>query len=1107
MTRTTISIAGYLGAALLWATCASQPAHANGAKAGPAHPMLFQHIGNDAGLSQGNVLAIHQDRDGMMWFGTEDGLNRYDGYTFEHFKRERGNANALANDFIWDIVEDASGDLWLATNGGGLVRYDRADDRFVSYRHDAGDPNSISSNIVRRLAIDPQGAVWVATRGGGLDRFDPASQTFRRYRLSADAATPDQLYALHFDRAGRLWVGGDHGLTRVDTDTERMTSFAHDADDAGSLARGSVRAILEDRLGNLWVGTYGGGLSKLAAGEDRFVTLRHDASKAATLTGDRVQTLFEDDAERLWVGTTNGLNLLDPVSHEVTRFENVPTEATSLSDNNVTEIFQDRSGLMWFGTKTRGINTWNPRTWGFGFEPAKEMSASAERAPVVTSFVEDTKGRVWVGTYGDGLNALDRANDTLTRYFAGADGAAAIPGNHVMSLLRDREGMIWVGTLRNGVTRIDPETGVVDTLRHDPEDATSLAANGIMTLYEDRAGRVWVGTFGGGISRYDRRTGAFENFAAGENGLSSNRITSFAEDPTGRMWVGTDAGGLNLFDPSTNTFRAFRHDPDLVGTLADDTVYDIAVDPAGTVWVGTRGGGLDRIVGDARKPASIRFENLSEVDGLTNDTIYGVQFDASGWLWLSTNFGITRYHPESGDFIRMHRRDGLQGEEFNFGAHYRSESGELFFGGANGYNAFHPERVERNAVAPLIALTGFFRGNDPKKENLPLDEDGNVSLDWKNNDVGFEFAALDFTSPQNNRYQFKLEGYDRDWIDLGTRRRVTYTDLDAGRYLLRVRASNSDGAWNEAGYTVPIAVAAAPWATWWAYLGYVLLAINIALGLYFGHRRRLAREAAYSFRLEQEVRARTEKLADNNKELHALNKALQESSLSDPLTGLRNRRFVFEEVSRDLEVIQRRLADDRAGLGGEDAADLVFMMIDLDHFKPINDTYGHAAGDKLLLELRDLLLETCRRSDFVVRWGGDEFVVIAKQSRPDEAFALAERIRSEIERRAFDIGDGQTARTTCSIGFVAYPMFEGQAEEANLDGVLNIADALMYEAKKQRNAWVGMLAPDEAVTSANFDIEDVESTSVLFRARRAHNLVRHNPDAAIQRAPRLQVVR
>ncbi len=469
---------------------------------------------------------------------------------------------------------------------------------------------------------------------------------------------------------------------------------------------------------------------------------------------------------------------------------------------------------------------------------------------------------------------------------------------------------------------------------------------------------------------------------------------------------------------------------------------------------------------------------------------------------MSTNYGISRFNPANGELRNIHRKDGLQSEEFNFGAHYRSESGELFFGGHNGYNAFQPLAIETNSVAPLIALTGFFRGNDPVKAGLPTDENGHVDVSWKDNNVAFEFAALDFTSPQNNRYQYKLEGFDDEWIDLGTRRRVTYTDLDGGQYLLRVKAANSDGIWNEVGFTLPVSVASPPWATWWAYLGYVALALNIALGLFVGHRRKLRREAAYSRRLEREVKARTEQLASNNSELAQLNSALQESSLSDPLTGLRNRRFVFEEVSRDLEVIQQKFNDQHQGTYATDTADLVFMMIDMDNFKPINDTYGHAAGDKLLLELRDVLLDICRRTDFVVRWGGDEFVVIAKQSRPQDSEALAERIRSTIESHHFAIGDGQVARTTCSIGFVGYPLFKAKADESSLDHMINLADGLMYEAKKQRNAWVGMHGPDNAVTSKDFDHDLIESTSLLFRARHTKKINTHHPDAGDGKAKR-----
>ncbi|MEM7611545.1 MAG: two-component regulator propeller domain-containing protein [Pseudomonadota bacterium] len=1060
---------------------------------GRVSPMLFDHLRVDDGLSQSHVLSILQDRSGMMWFGTENGLNRYDGYEFKHFKRKRGVDGALTNDFINDMVEDAGGNLWLATDGGGLVRFDTRSERFTSYRHDANDAGSISGNAVRRLAIDADGKLWVATRGAGLNRFDPDTERFQRIAFEGVLDESASVYALLVDGQRDVWVGGDHGLTRIDRLQGSAQHFNHSANDSDSLAKGSVRALLRDTGGALWVATYGGGLSVRVADSTAFVTLKHDAQDASSLTGNRISSLHEDAAGRIWVGTTAGLNLVDPQSLVVDRFVKDSAEVTSLSGNNVTAIYQDRSGLMWFGTKTQGINKWNPRSWGFGFEPARALTADTQSKPNITSFAEDTNGKIWIGTFGDGLNVLDRTTRELIRLSDDEQSGFAFDGKRVMSLLYTRDNRLWIGTMRDGVSVIDFENGATRQYQFDANDPTSLSANGIMAMFEAADGTVWFGTFGGGISQFDAASDGFKRYQVSEagDGLSSNRITSFAEDRSGKLWIGTDSGGLNLLDPQTGKVSVFRHDPDDASSLAADTVYSLEVARDGTVWVGTRGGGLDRVIGNARAPQSIRFTNLSEQDGLANDVVYGIRSDAAGWLWMSTNFGISRFNPGTGEFKNINRHDGLQSNEFNFGAHYQAPSGELFFGGHNGYNAFHPESLTQSSVAPLIALTGFFKGNDRDKADLPVDEDGTVVVDWKNNDVAFEFAALDFTASDQNRYQYKLEGFDEAWTDLGTQRRVTYTGLNDGQYVLRVRAANSEGIWNDAGLTLPLTVKPAPWDTWWAYLTYLAVALGSVSSLLVAHRRKIQREEAYSYRLEQEVRLRTERLAEVNDRLQKMNTSLQKSSLSDPLTGLRNRRFVFEEVSRDLELIQRRFNEQRDGTYPEDTSDLVFMMIDLDKFKPINDTYGHAAGDKMLLELRDVLLGICRRSDFVIRWGGDEFVVIAKQTRPEESEALAERIRASIDSYSFVLGDGQVAHTTCSIGFVAYPLFGAPAEDASLDQIIGIADGLMYEAKKQRNAWVGMHSPDWAVTSEGFDHEAIESTSLLFRARHAKGLTRY----------------
>jgi len=1062
--------------------------------------MRFDRLSLDDGLSQSNVFSILQDSNGLMWFGTENGLNRYDGYDFKIYKRQRGNPEALLNDYIFDVAEGGDGALWVATNGGGLARMN-PDETFTSFRHDPADATSISNNSIRTLLVDEDGAIWLGTRGSGVDRFDVESGTAKNFSFGA-AADPtrnvNEVYALTRDAAGTLWAGTNNGLVALDPSTGETTHYAHSPDDAASLSGDKVRSIFEDSQGELWVGTYESGLNRFDRESGSFEHFRHDAEAPGSPSGDRVSAIFEDRAGRLWIGTDAGLNLLKRQSGSFIHAKNDRLDPMSLGGDEISTIAEDRSGLLWIGTRNDGLSKWNPKTWALGYETAGNLSANGEAQPNVTSFVEAPDGTLWIGTFGDGLHALDRATGDVVAYRHDPEAPNAISDDRVMSLMRDSAGQIWVGTMRGGLNRLNPATGEITVFQHDPNDPASISANGIMAVFEDSTGSVWAGTYGGGANRFDPLTESFTRFLPSDDNpasISSTRVRAFAEDPNGSIWMGTDAGGLNLFDPVRREFTSFRHDPFDPETIADDTIYSLDVDADGTLWVGTQGGGLDRVVGSADDPESIRFENLSTADGLTNDVIYGLEVDQSGTVWASTAYGISRYDPATGDIRNMHVKDGLQSEEFHSGAHYQSESGELFFGGPNGYNAFRPEQFNVAKIAPLIMLTGVFSGNDPIKADKPID--GNDGLDLKHNQdsISFEFAALDYAAPERNQYRYRLEGFDEEWIELGNRRRITYTDLDDGSYLLRVQAANAEGVWNSAGLSIPVRVAPAPWDTWWAWLGYLAAAVQLAAFLWMGHRRKVAREEEYSKRLEHEVRERTEELIVTNRKLKEMNTSLQVSSLSDPLTGLRNRRFVFEEVSRDLDVIRRKLERRDEGISDDEVSELVFMMIDLDHFKPINDTYGHAAGDQILLEVRDVLLGACRKSDFVIRWGGDEFVVIGKQAGPGEAEALAERIRSRIAERSFTLAEGQTVRTTCSVGFSAFPLFRGQADNADLDQILTLADSLMYEAKQHRNAWAGMLSPTKAATSFDFDHGSIDPTSMLFRAKRAGQLIPHDGDA------------
>ena len=1019
-------------------------------------PMHFDRLSIADGLSQSSVNAIVQDSQGFMWFGTEDGLNRHDGYSFKHYYHDRGNPDALISDFIKDALVDDQGNLWISTDGGGLAKWDRAADRFVRFKNDPKDPTGLPTDRIRGLHLDGEGGLWIGTRGEGLVRFDTKTSSFTQFRHDpADPSTlsSDSVFVIASAGNGELWVGTNKGLNRLDTRSGSVTRYVHDPDDPGSISGNRIRSMIVDHAGILWVGTLRSGLNRFDPEPELFQRFEHARSDPGSLSHNRVNAILEDQKRRLWIGTDGGLNRLDRASGEIERHVHDPANPASLGDDEVVSLYEDRTGILWVGTRSAGLSKWNPRSWSFGHFPPEALSSRK-----VTAFAEDGDGVLWVGTFGGGLNAIDRKNNTVDVV------NDALSDSKIMALLHDPAGKLWVGTMNGGLNVLNLATGAVEVFRHDPDNPHSIRADGVMSIFRDSREEVWIGTYGGGVNKFVPETGSFFHFLPDDSdsgSLSSAIATCFAEDKHGGLWVGTDGGGLNLYDRQTGVFHRFRHDPEDPSSIGADTVYAVHVDASGRVWVGTRDGGISRVVGSSRDPQRIQFSNFSHAAGLSNDAVYGVLSDRNLELWLSTNRGLTRFDPASGEFKEYKRSHGLQAEEFNFGAYFRNSAGELFFGGTNGFNVFHPSELESNKQGPRVVLTSYSKFNHEVATDGPYDLLQEVDLGFRDDVVSFEFAALDFTAPEENSYAYMLEGFDDEWIDLGKRHRVTYTDLDAGNYTLRVKAANSDDVWNESGIELGLHVQPAPWETWWAYMLYTL-AIILAIGAAWKQQhRKLAREVEYSHRLEEEVHQRTRELADSNSELQSLNDRLLEASLTDPLTGLRNRRFLFEEVSKDIDLIRRRTNNRR-----KECFDLVFMMVDLDHFKPINDNSGHEAGDRVLLEICEILRRASRSSDFVIRWGGDEFLVIARQADREQVEALAERIRSEIANTEFDLGNGAYAQTSCSIGFACYPFLRSVPELLNWEQVLGCADRAMYCAKEKRDSWVGFLSTD---TSAMTD--------------------------------------
>ncbi len=1027
--------------------------------------LRFTRLSLERGLSQSFVTSILQDETGFMWFGTEDGLNRYDGYDFTVYKYDPQDRTSLSHSFVHAVYQDRSGMLWIGTDRG-LNRWDPATEGFERFQHDPSDPASLSNDRVQTIFEDSEEQLWIGTYGG-LNRFDRSSEGFTRYIHSPNNPTSlsaDDVWCLYEDRQRNLWVGTTGaGLNRFDRMTGFFVHYRHDPTDAASLSHDDVRALHEDEEGALWVATYGGGLNLLDRDSGGFLHLRHDPTKSSSLSDDRVNALLQDDAGTTWVGTESGLDKWRKAARDFVRHRHDPSDFASLSDNLVRTLYQDRGGVLWVGTRVGGINKRNTSSAAFSHFKHDPESPSSLSNPVVTSFHDDRDGTLWVGTFGGGLNYSDPATGRFAHLRHNPTDPTTLASDRVMALLVDTAGSLWIGTLDAGLDRLARGSDRFQHYPHRPEDEAALGAKGVTSLFEDSDGSIWVGTFGGGLHRFSAGSNRFVRYThdpSTSNSLSSDFVTAIHEDGDGWLWVGTEGGGLNRCDRSTGTCAHFRHDPADAGSLSTDVVWSIYEDRSGVLWIGTQGGGLNRVARDREGPQEIRFESYTERDGLPNNFVYGIAEDGAGRLWLSTNRGLSRFDPASESFKNFDTSHGLQSNEFNFGAYYQTSAGELLFGGINGFNLFDPEEVPENRHVPPVVLTKVLKLDKPARLPQAVWQTETLRLDYDDYVASFEFAALDYTAPEANRYAYKLEGFSRDWIDLGAFRRVSFTNLDPGHYVLRVRGSNNEGVWNEAGVSVAVDVIPPPWKTWWAYALYGLLLAGACYHYAKRHQRRLAREAEYTRRLEEEVAQRTKELASGCEELAMLNQRLEEASMADSLTGLRNRRYVIDNIEREISTTLRPY--DSRNDSGAPRRSLLLLMLDLDGYKQINDRHGHDVGDRILFQIGLILEEACRTSDILARWGGDEFLIIGQVSEQKHARILAERIHRMVREFPFGLEGRPQLHMTCSIGFACFPFFPANPSLVSWKQVLTIADRALYIAKNNgRDGWVGLFSKEK----------------------------------------------
>jgi diguanylate cyclase (GGDEF)-like protein len=1022
-------------------------------------PLSVQRYSLEEGLSQQAVNTIVQDTEGFMWFGTEDGLNRFDGYEFRQLRHDRGDSQTLPNGWISSLVPTDEG-LWIATDGGGVVFRNSHTGKLNSPAQLRDTPDL---QRVRAITRDRLGRLWIASRDAGVAIFDARTSELHRIRHAPtlpNSLSDNSIFSILHLRNGDTLIGTARGLDRMTAGSLDVGRVRLPVELAAQGQPLRVRALTQSADGMVWVGT-DAGLGRYDPVAESWRVYRASSVNASALPDDRVQSLLIDSQGRLWIGLIQGLCWFDFATEKFASYRRDEADTRSLPDDYVVSLFEDRGGSLWIGTKSGGLGKWNPRTWSFGHFRASAEEGFTDRN--ITSFAEDPLGRLWIGTFGSGINLLDRTTGHVTplRHADGVPGS--LSDERVMAMLGSSDGGVWVGTMGGGLNRFDPRSMKAEVFAHDPAVPTTLAATGVMSLLEvDK--QLWVGTFGGGISRFDPRTRRFENLRPGpEDGLhlSSGRVTALARDRTGHVWIGTDGGGLNVWDEKTRRLFYYKRDAKQIDTLSADTIYSILVDDTGGVWIGTRGGGVDRVLNPADAPQNLRFGNFSEAQGLPNNSAYGLRADGNGNIWISTNYGLARLEPKSGSVQRFHRLHGLQAEEFNFGAHYRDRSGKLYFGGAAGFNAFYPEVLEINERPPRVVLTQFLKLNTPGILGVPEEHIEKLRLSHKEDVITLRFAALDYADSRANRYEYKLDGFDDDWVSADERRAATYTNLPGGDYVFRVRASNSDGVWSTQDLALPIDVAPSPWLSPLAFVAYALVAALMLLAVWYAQQRRIARAATHQLELEQQVSDRTYELAQRNRELEDANRRLEMASLTDTLTGLANRRYVMQQFPR-------LIAERKTNSG------LAIMIIDLDALKPINDQHGHAAGDEVIIEIAKTLRQAIRPDDLLARWGGDEFVVVAHAQHVEHACMLAERVRERIAKMKCVLPRGAVVRTSCSIGLTCLPFVPNDPQAVSWEHAIKIADLALYRAKRGRNAWRGWFGT-EHVASLQSVIAAVES--------------------------------
>lgn len=826
----------------------------------------FDHISLEHGLPHNYVTDIFQDSHGYMWFATEGGLAKYNGYDLKIYSHDPNDTKSLSSNYITFIYEDTSQDLWIGTSSG-INKFDKNSETFQHFLPEFKDSNNNNVNdyTITSMVEADSNLFWIGTTENGIAKFDPNTGIFKQNNYFSNYDYEYYRYSyvssILIDSSGILWVGvsGD-GLVKFDPNNNTIDLYEPEFSTLMSEDSKEINILFAESNGTLWIGTELG-LSKFDKEKAKFSFYTHDPSNNKSISPEGVISIFEDQSGTLWVGTWAGLNSFNEKTGEFTQYLYDPNIEGALSDGSITSIYQDKAGTHWFGTADGGVNKLNNhhQFTNYKFDAENQDWLSGY---IIYTLSEDKSDRLWIGS-NSGLDVLNRKTNEMKHYTNNPEDIESLSYNTVISIYEDNLGRIWLGT-QDGLNLFNKKNNNFTRvpLRNNLQDYV------IYSITEDAKNNIWLST-NNELAKYDSQKNHFISFEfpnQTSSTLSGSELSYIYIDRQGVIWVGL-ISGLYKFTESNKTFTKYSYDSDDSLSLSNNFVRSIYEDKIGNLWIGTNKG-LDLF--DREKT---QFTHFKESKNIPEKPIFGILEDSYGNLWLSTSKGLQKFNPKNKTFVNYDVSDGLIGNQFSNGAYSKNRKGELFFGGIGGFSLFHPDSIRDNMFVPPTKITAFKKfGKDVYfEESIEVIDE--INLDYDENFISFEFTALNYINSDKNQYAYKLEGVDNSWIYCGTRRFASYTNLDPGNYIFRVKASNNVGIWNEQGSSVRINISPPFWGTWWFR---IIVLFMFAMSIFLFIKIRLSSVKKQNKLLDKEVKNRTNDLLHEIEERKIIEAELKE---------------------------------------------------------------------------------------------------------------------------------------------------------------------------------------------------------------------------------------